>query len=810
MLADLRFALRQLAKAPLFTGVAVLSIGLGIAANATVLCWLRALVLHPLPGVAHEERLTMLVSNVGGGNVSLPDLRDLGEQRAVIAGVEASMPTAACLTVDRQPEWLQAEIVTAGFFDLLGVKPVLGRGFLPDEDQKPGGNPVLVISESLWRRRFGADPKVLGRVVDLNRRDFTIVGVAPASFAGSMSAASIDAWAPASMIWEVRNQDASFLDNRYARGWLNLVRLQPGVSLAQARAAVAALDAQLAKTYPKSNTGTHHRLVPLSECPWGAQTVMGPALRLLLAVSLGVLLIVTANVANLLLARAASRQKEIAIRLAAGASRARLVRQFLTESVLLAALGAGAGVLLAGWTVDSVPWFLPADLPITANFHFSLDGPTLAVVVLLSLAAGLAFGLVPALQATRPDLLLVLKEGGRSSSAGGPAHHRLRAILVAAEMAVALVLLVGAGLCVKGMQQARQIDIGFRPDHVLLGRLQIGMNGYTRETGPAFYRKARQRLAALPGVEEAALASWFPLGLGGCKGSEAFVEGYTPPPGEDPTYEFAIISPRYFETLRIPLLAGRDFTDQDDAKAEPVAIVNQAFAQRFWPGQNALGRKFRAGGVWRTIVGVAKTGKYNRLNEAAWPFFYLPYQQGVPDLDLDLCLRTAGAPTGLATSVRQAMHDLDPGVELRQVLPLAAHASLVLFPHRMASALLMLLGGIALVLAAMGVYAVMAHAVSQRTQEFGVRMALGARPGDVLRQVLRQGLALALAGLAAGLGLALAVTHLLAGFLYGVSPFDPVTFVGVPVLLGLVALAACWLPARRATRVDPIVALRSE
>ncbi len=809
MIADLRFAFRQLAKSPLFTGVTVVTVALGIAANATVLCWLRSLVLRPLPGVAAQERLAMLVSNQGGGNVSLPDLRDFGAQRAVFAGVEASMPTAACLTVDRQPEWIQAEIVTAGFFDLLGVRPALGRGFLPGEDGKPGGNPVLVISDALWRRRFGGDPGVIGRVVDLNRRDFTIVGVAPASFAGSMSPATIDAWAPASMIWEVRNQDTYFLNSRSARGWLNLVRLPPGVTLAQARAAVATIDAQLTQVYPKTNTGIHHRLVPLSECPWGAQTVMGPALRLLLAVSLGVLLIVVANVTNLLLARAVSRRKEIAIRLASGASRGRLIRLFLTESLLLAGLGGAAGLLLAVWAVDAVPLFLPADLSVNAQLHFTLDGPTLALTVLLTLAAGLAVGLVPALQSTRPDLFSVLKEGGRSSS-GGAASHRMRAVLVAAEMAIALVLLVGAGLCVKGMQQARRIDIGFRPDHVLLGRLQIGMNGYTRETGPTFYRQARQRLAALPGVEEAALASWFPLGLAGCKGTGVFVEGYQRPLDEDATYEFVIVSPRYFAAMRIPLVAGRDFTDQDDAAAGKVAIVNEAFARRFWPDQDALGRRFRSGGLWRTIVGVAKTGKYNRLDEAARPFLYLPYQQGVPDLDLDLCLRTTGEPAALAASMRQAMHDLDPGVALRQVLLLTSHASMVLFPQRMASSLLILLGAVALALAAMGVYAVMAHAVSQRTQEFGVRMALGAQPGDVVRHVVGHGLALALLGLAAGLALSLAISRLLAGFLYGISPFDPAVFTGVSALLALIALVACWLPARRAARVDPVIALRSE
>ena len=379
-----------------------------------------------------------------------------------------------------------------------------------------------------------------------------------------------------------------------------------------------------------------------------------------------------------------------------------------------------------------------------------------------------------------------------------------------AEVAVALVLLIGAGLCVKGLQRARQIDFGFHPDHVLIAGLQIGMNGYNQETGQVFYRQARQRLASLTGVEEAALASWFPLGLTGCKGGEAYVEGYQRPDGEDTTYEFAVVSPRYFATLRIPLVAGRDFTDSDDATTTPVAIVNEHFARRFWPGQDPIGRRFRTGGVWRTVVGLAKAGKYNHLDEAPWCFFYLPYQQGVPDLDLSLCLRTSGDPSAFANTLRQSMRDLDPGVELLGTLPLAAYSGLVLFPQRIASSLLILLGVVALTLAAMGVYAVMAYAVSQRTQEFGVRIALGASSRDVLRLVISRGLLLAAGGVTAGLALAFAMTRLMAGFLYGVSPFDPLTFIGVPSVLALVALLACWLPARRATKVDPIIALRAE
>lgn len=822
---DVRFAARTLRKNPGFTAVVVLTLALGIGANATVLCWLRNLVLRPLPGVAAQERLVVIASNQGGGCVSTDDLQDIAALKTVFEGALASQISAASLVVDHQPEWTEAQVVSADFFSLLGVRPLLGRTFLPNEDQKPDGNPVLVISERLWRRRFAASRDVLGRTVELNRHAFTIVGVVPDSFHGTMPPSNYDLWAPRSMIWEVRNQR---LEGRSARGWHNLARLDPGVTLAQANAAVATLDAQLAHTYPDTNREVHHRVLPLSEAPWGGQTILGPVLRLVLAVVGGVLLIVAANIASLLLVRATVRQKEIAIRLAAGASRARLIRLFLTESALLALLGGGLGLLFARWAIATLPYvlsyFLPKlSVPLFLEFH--LDGATLGLTLLATLATGIIFGLVPALQASRSDLNTILKQGGRTA-ASGAAQHRLRNVLVIAEIAVALVLLVSAALCVKGLDRARQVDFGFAPDHVLTANLQIGMNGYTPETGPAFYRQARARLATLPGVEEAAFASWFPLGFGGDKGADARVDGYVPPPDEDPTYEFAIISPRYFAAMRIPLLAGRDFTDQDDATAPTVAIVNQAFAQRFWPGQDPIGRKFWSRGQWRIIVGLTPTGKYNRLDEPAHCFFYLPYQQGVPELDLNLCLRLAAStPAGAGTAddaaaaqsqleafaptLRQAMHAIDPAVELLQTQPLAAQVA-VFFAQRMATTLLIALGGVALLLAAMGVYAVMAYAVSQRTQEFGVRMALGATTADVFRHVIRQGLLLAGGGVAAGIALAFAITHLLANFLYGVSPFDPAIFLGVPLIMAAVAALACYVPARRATRVDPIIALRAE
>jgi predicted permease len=804
----LKFALRQLIKTPGITLVAVLSLALGIGSTTTVLCWMRHLVQRPFPGVVDQQQIVVIVSNQGGGNVSLPDLEDFVAQGGVFSGALVAMPTPASLAVDHQSEWINTQIVSANTFDLLGVKPVLGRTFRADEDRKPGGNSVVVISERLWRRRFGGDPGVIGRVIDLNRHSFTIIGVAPASFLGTMGPSIFDVWAPASMIWEVRNQSTDFLTRRPWRGWLNLARLRPGVSLAEARAAVETVSARLAADHPDTNRDVRHRVVSLAGCSWSAAAIVSPVLRLLLAVCAGVLLIVTANIASLLLARAIGRRKEIAIRLAAGASRARLVRQLLVENLLLALLGGGAGVLLASWAVDALPLLLPersSDLALT----FGLDRATLGLTLLLTLSTGLVFGFMPAWQASRPNLNEVLKENGRGST-GGPSSHRARRILVVAEVALAFVLLVGAGLCVKGLERARRVELGFNPDRVLLAGLRIGMNGYNPESGKKFYRQLRGRLAAQPGVEEAALASWIPLGLSGCKGTGVQVAGYMRPRDEDATYQFAIVSPRYFAAMRIPLLAGRDFTDGDDAEAPAVAIVNETFAQRFWPGQDPIGRRFRSGGTERTIVGLAKTGKYNRLNEAPDCFLYLPYQQGAPDLDLGICVRTSGDPMSVAPAVRQTVGGIDPGVDLLGVKPLATHLEAVFFAQRMASLLLTLLGGVALTLAAMGVYAVMAYAVGRRTQEFGVRMALGARPRDVLWQVIRQGLVLVATGVAVGLGLSLGLTHLLADFLYGVSPFDPVIFSTVPLLLLLIAAGACGLPARRATRVNPVEALRTE
>jgi len=809
MLPDLKFALRQLLKAPGFAAIAVLSLALGIGATTTVFCWIQGILLHPLPGTEREDEMVVLATvhdKEVWDTVSLPDLKDYRELTDIFAGVIGSQITPACLTVGDSSEWIYGQVATANFFSVLGVRPLLGRTFLPDEDRKPGGNPVLVLSETFWRRRFDGDPSILGRNVELNRHPFTIVGIVSAAFHGTMSGLICDFWAPASMHQEVANFGS--LVHRDDR-WLHTqARLRPGVTRARAQAAVDTLGARLEQTYPETNRQIRLRVLTFTQAPYGAQPLFARVLSILFAVAAGVLLIVAANMANLLLARATGRQKEIAIRLAVGSGRVRLIRQLLTESLLLSLAGGALGVILAYWGIDLLRVWMPHTyLPIGISVH--VDGWTMAFTLLVSLVTGTLFGLTPALRASKPDLITTLKEGGRASGAAG-VHHRLRNLLVVTEIALTLVLLVGAGLCIKSAQRAYHADLGFDPNHVLLAGLRIGMNGYTEETGKQFYRRLEEHMAALPGVEAAALSSWFPLGFEGGPGHTVTVDGHERRPGEDTSFQFSIVSPGYFRAMKIPLLAGRDFTDHDDDKAPGAAIINETMAKRFWPGQDPIGRKFQD--AWRpmTVIGVAKDGKYRFINERPRCFFYVPYRQGVWDLNLGVCLRTAGDPAALAGAVQREIHQLDPRVEVWTTLPMTDFIKAAFIAPALASRLLTWLGLVALALAAMGVYGVMAYVVGQRTQEFGVRMALGAATADLLKLVIGEGLVLTAGGVAIGLALALLATRSLASFLYGVQPFDPAIFVGVPLVLAAVSVLACWLPARKASRVDPLTALRSE
>ncbi len=803
---DIKYSFRQLRKRPGLIIFVVLSLALGIGANTTVLCWFQAIVFNPIPGAKNTNELVVLVSNRGGGNISWLDFKDFDKLDEAFAGVSVSQTTPAYVRIGKQSEWLNGQIASANYFDLLGVKPIMGRTFLPEEDNTPGGHPVMVISERYWQRRFAGDKSIIGKTVDLNRHQFEIVGVVPAEFRGTMVGTVNDFWAPITMQKEVANYAAP-LTSRSSRPFHNLARLKPGISIEQAQAAVDILNSQLAQTYPKSNLDVEHRVVTLAQCPYGAKNLI-PMLTLILAVSLGVLLIVATNVSNLLLARTISRQKEISIRMAAGAGRLHIIQQLLIESLLLALLGGLAGAIYASWAVNIIPRFISQALA-TDLLTFRLDGTTLILTFILTVLTGLFFGLIPALQVFRPRLYETLQQGGRSGGTG-TMHHRLHDILVISEVSMALVLLIAAGLCLRGFMNAKNTDFGFNPRNMLVAEMHIGMNGYNEETGIGFYNRLEKKLRNMPGVQQASLSSWFPLGFSGCKGLDVYVDGYIRPPGEDETYNYSIISGNYFDTMGIPLLAGRDFTEQDNADATHVGIINEELARRFWPNQDPIGRKFRSHGIWRTVVGVVPTGKYRLLNEKPLCFFYLPYRQGVRELNLNICVRTSGPPESFAASLRQAIREIDPDVDVHGIQPMTSYIQGALFVQHIASSMLAVLGLVSLILAAMGVYAVMAYSVSQRTQEFGIRMALGAKTHNVLYQVIRKGLILAGVGIVFGLALSVIVTRLLTSFLYGVSPFDLLTFAGVSLLLMAVIILACLRPALRAAGTNPMEALRYE
>jgi predicted permease len=806
---DLRYGCRMLVKNPGFTGIGVLTLALGIGANSTIFSWINSTLLNPIPGVTRTADLISVMRGERSEHPSPPfsylDYRDLRDNNRSLSGLLAYHDDFMALTGTGKPERIYGALTSVNYFDVLGVRPILGRGFLAAEEQKPGGAPVVVISYGLWQSHFTADPSVIGRTIQINRHTYTIVGITPPGFQGCKTGLRSDVWIPLVMdrfIWGSNRPDD--------RGtyWLNVLgRVRPGVDRRQAEGELNLLMQQIAEHSPDSHQGPNQiTLDPLWRSPFGANVYLYTTLPMLLGLAALLLLLASANVANLLLVRSVARRREIAIRLSMGANRWRLVRQLLVESLLLALAGGGAAMLLTSWTAKTFATFIPpTSLPLTLNGR--ADRTVILVTLVISALTGMIFGILPALRTSRLAPVAVLKEEAGSVS-GGLHKSRLASGLVVAQISLSLLLLICAGLFTRSLQNAQRSDPGFDPNRVLLASYELGPAGYSEAAGIGFDRKLLAKLEALPGVESVTLADFSPLSFT-LHADSVEPEGYVPRLHESMEIDRANAGPNYFRTMRTPLIAGRDFTPQDSEKSQPVAIVNQVLVDRYWPGQDAIGKRIRTFGQWFTVVGVARNGKYRRLIYSPEPVIFLPLFQDYRD-PVIIHARVSGDPRAFAFAVERTVHEIDPDLPLFNVTTLKASMQFGSMFERIAATFVSSFGLLAMVLAAVGIYGVVAYATRQRTREIGIRMALGARQPQVLRLVLAQGFRLTLMGLAIGLGLSFALTPFLRSQLFGVTATDALTYVSVLVLLCLVALVACYIPAWRATKVDPTVALRCE
>ncbi len=822
---DARLAFRSLSRSPGFTAVALLTLALGIGANVTLFGVVSAVFLAPLP-VADPERVVMVyTSDFSGpryGASSYPDFEDLRAEPELFESLAAYALEAAALTTDREPARVWCELVSGSYFPSLSVRTLHGRTLGPEDDQE-AAPPAVVISEGLWQRRLAGDPAVLGRSVTLSGTTFTVVGVVAEPFTGLSRGVAAEAWLPlAHRARIVPGNDA--LRNRGSR-FLSLVgRLPRGVAPADLQPRLDVLASRLRASYPeqwKDRSQATRRLSLLREAearipPQAKGAILG--FSALLVVIVGVVLaIAVTNVANLMLARAATRRREIAVRLALGASRGRVVRQFLTESVLVATLGGAIGLLVAAWASQALRGFTPP-FPVPMHLEVVVDGRVLLFAFALTLVTGLLLGLAPALHAGRPDLVPALKDEG-GGVATGSRGRRLRRVFVVAQVALSMVLLVGASLLLRGLSRATRLAPGFDAEGAQLVPVDFGLAGYDAARAAALVDRLAERGPSLPGVEAVALDVTLPLDLHVSR-RKTLVEGYVAQPGEDQEYYFAVVGPGHFSAFAIPLLRGREFAPEDREGAPGVAIVNETFANRFWPGQDPLGRTVRPwgdDGPRLTVVGLARDSKYRTLAEEPTPFYYLPLLQDYRFVSrytrlfpAHVVVRGSGDPGTMTRAVAGVLRELDPKLPVYPAKPMLEHLGLSVLPSRVASVLFAAFGLLGLLLASLGVYGVVAYSVAQRTQEMGLRIALGARSRDVLGLVLKDGLLLTAIGVVVGAVLAAALAPAMRRLLYGLSPLDPVTFLAVSAVLAVVALVASTLPARRAARVDPVVALRCE
>ncbi|HTG62340.1 MAG TPA: ABC transporter permease [Terriglobia bacterium] len=806
---NLQYSLRTLRKRPGFTLTVVITLALGIGANATIFTWIKAVLLEPLPGIEQPERLVEVwgaTRNNSALSLSYLDYLDYRDRNVVFSGLAAHQVQPLNLGRGGKPERVWGAVVSGNYFNVLGVKALIGRTFLPEEDRTPNSHPVAVIGYGLWQRDFGADPKVIGRTITLNEHDFTIIGVTPKEFGSPFAGIALDAWTPVMMKDYVALPHFSLTD-RGSRWLMVMGRLKPGVTVVQAQANIAAIARQLERTYRQTNDQMGAAVYLLSQSPFSLKRSMQSALAVLMAAVAIVLLIACANIANLLLARAASRRKEIAVRLALGSTRWRMLGQMLTESFVLASCGAAVGLTLAFWTARSLPAFLPP-YGIQVSFDTRPDVVVLAFTLGLTVITTVLFGLAPALQASKPDLVAALKDNA-AALGQGQRKFPLQHALVISQMALSTVALISAGLFVRSLREAYEADPGFDPHRVLLASFDPFLSGHDDNHGREFYRRLIERVRTLPGVQSVTLARRLPLTLSGIAFANVVIDGYTPAKDEDMHLNYETVGPDYFRTMRIPLVQGRDFDERDNEHARGVVIINETMARHYWTGGDALGRRIKLDKSWLQIVGIAKDVKNRTLNEALQPFLYVPFLQDYRS-NMILVARTVIEPKTMFHAVRAETAALDPKIPMFDAKTFEQHIGLSLFLQRMAATILSIFGLLALSLAAVGVYGVMAYAVSQRTRELGIRISIGASRSDVLKLILGQGLTLSVVGLIGGLVTALVVTRFSAHLLYGVSSADPVTFTVIALLLLGVAVVSGYFPARRATRIDPVVALRME
>jgi putative ABC transport system permease protein len=805
---DLKFAWRELVHRPAFTAVAILILGLGIGANATIFSWVETVLLKPLPGVAEADRLVSLRgTSKSRSDLSFSYLNFVDLQSAKPDGLDgliAFRGAAMSLRVAYEPMRVWGELVTPNFFDVLGVPMAMGRGFGTADGSAPGKEPVAVLSYNCWTRVMGSESGVLGRTITLNGRAFTVIGIAAEGFRGSVAGMALDVFVPITMYKEMMGSDR--LPQRGSSFLQVFGRLAPGASIARAQASASVVASRLSKEYPQNNEGRGTIVIPL----WkdGASGLLLPVMATLMAVVGVVLLIACANLAGLLLARAAGRQREVAVRLAIGASRGRLVRQFLVESVLLAVGGGAAGVLLAYWSAGMLSAFVPPT-PIPVMFAARVSPTVLAFSVVVTFFTAIGFGLIPALRASRPDVAGTLKEGAGSVTAGA-ARGRLRQALVVSQVALSMLLLVCAALFVRSLSRAQLLDPGFAMRDGLLASIDVLPNGYDAPRGIIFFRQLVQRLSTVPQIQSVTIASTMPLNIGG-GGSDMTVrvDGYQAREGEEVQAYYNRIAPRYFETMGIAIVRGRAIDDRD-VEGQPLAVVvNETMAKRYWDGRDPIGSTVHFGSGPATVVGIARDGKYGTLNESPRNYMYVPVYQYFRS-DMILQVRTAGSAAAVLPAVQTELRRLDPNLPLFDVRTMEEHLQLSMFIPKMASTLLGLFGVLALLLAVVGLYSVVAYNVAQRTHEIGVRMALGAGRGEIVRMVLRQGMMLTGIGLVIGLGLALGAAQVLRGQLMGLAAADPVSFGVTTAALLSVALAASVVPARRAASLDPVRAMRRD